>query len=278
MLYTYDLGDQNRDTIEVGGTGFVNHYMKVGRLDLDFRRSHRWTALPALPQLPDTLATPGSRSSRTRSSTRSASARTQYFYTYGADALEGTAIVFGTISRSKLAIRVSSKDLHQRAGSSAVERPLRQRQHPRRLSATKPITANSALSLEFDYVDQSTRLTYYSNQSYAVSAAYHIRFTTIRLGWPVKFPWDDDVFRQPKRLWSIYDSPDPCCNTSSSPTLFFSPSSRDDRRWRFGITQTFQLADNIEIIAQAQRDIVSSNLQLYGYTSNSVVLGPQIKF
>jgi hypothetical protein len=78
------------------------------------------------------------------------------------------------------------------------------------------------------------------------------------------------------RLYSIYDAPDPCCNTSG--TAFFSPSSRDDRRWRFGITQGLQVANNIELIVQFERDIVSSNLSLYGYTSNSVVLGPQIRF
>jgi hypothetical protein len=29
---------------------------------------------------------------------------------------------------------------------------------------------------------------------------------------------------------------------------------------------------------QVQRDIVSSNLSLYGYTSNSILFGPQIRF
>jgi hypothetical protein len=78
------------------------------------------------------------------------------------------------------------------------------------------------------------------------------------------------------RLWSFYDAPDPCCNTS--PTLFFSPSTRTDRRWVFGLTQGVQVRDNIELIVQVSRTIVSSNLSLYGYTSNSVVLGPQIRF
>ena len=39
-----------------------------------------------------------------------------------------------------------------------------------------------------------------------------------------------------------------------------------------------QVDDNIELIVQFERDIVSSNLSLYGYTSNSVVVGPQIRF
>jgi len=31
-------------------------------------------------------------------------------------------------------------------------------------------------------------------------------------------------------------------------------------------------------VLQVQRDIVSSNLSLYAYTSNSVLVGPQIRF
>jgi hypothetical protein len=34
VLYSYDLGTQNRDMFEVGGTAFANHYFQVGRLDL----------------------------------------------------------------------------------------------------------------------------------------------------------------------------------------------------------------------------------------------------
>ena len=36
--------------------------------------------------------------------------------------------------------------------------------------------------------------------------------------------------------------------------------------------------NNVALIVQVQRDIVSSNLSLYGYTSNSVLVGPQIRF
>jgi hypothetical protein len=58
----------------------------------------------------------------------------------------------------------------------------------------------------------------------------------------------------------------------------FIPGVRSDDRWRFGITQSFQIADNVALVVQVQRDIVSSNLSLYGYTSNSVLFGPQIRF
>jgi len=39
-----------------------------------------------------------------------------------------------------------------------------------------------------------------------------------------------------------------------------------------------QVADNIEPIVQFRHDVVSSNLPLCGYTSDSVRFGPQIRF
>ena len=44
------------------------------------------------------------------------------------------------------------------------------------LQLNKPITSNSVLSVEFDYLDQSTRLPFYTNMSYAASASYRIRY------------------------------------------------------------------------------------------------------
>jgi hypothetical protein len=138
---------------------------------------------------------------------------------------------------------------------------------------SKPLFGNSALSGEFDYLDQSTRLAFYANKTYSLSAGYRVRYDD-PLGW-FEFPWESVVFGS--RSWSIYAAPDPCCNTSGS-AVVFSPSARDDRHWRFGVTQSFQVTGGIAVILQVQRDIVSSNLPIYGYTSNSVLIGPQIRF
>jgi len=263
LLYTYDLGDQNRDTIEVGGTGLVNHYMKVGRLDLDFGEV---TVGPRLrfPQLPDTLVQ-GATVKPYAIFNEVGLGESQYFYTYGGG-IEGTGVVWGD-----LALR-GVFEFREKTFTNAPDRPLSTgltgNDKLVSLSVTKPITANSALSLEFDYVDQLTQLAYYSNQSYAASTANHIRYDGP--DGVLHFPMETTFFGS--RLWSIYDAPDPCCVTGSG------FSSRDDRRWRFGISQGVYVADNIELIVQFERDIISSNLSLYGYTSNSVVVGPQIRF
>ena len=266
LLFTYDLGNQDHDTIEVTGNGLVNHYMQVGRLDLDFGEV---TVGPRFrfPELPDTFV---------KAVTvkpygifnEVGLGENQYFYTFGGG-LEATGIVWDDISLKGVF------EYRDKTFTNAPDRPastgLSGNDKVVVVSATKPVTDNSALSLEFDYVDQSTKFTYYSNQSYAVAGSYHIRYDG-----PKAFPYPLETTLYGSRLWSIYDAPDPCCNTS--PTLFFSPSSRNDRHWRFGITQGAQVTDNIELIVQFQRDIVSSNLSLYGYTSNSVLFGPQIKF
>jgi tetratricopeptide (TPR) repeat protein len=267
LLYTYDLGTQDHDTIEVTGNGLMNHYMRVNRLDLAFGEV---TAGPRFryPQFSDGLIQ-GATLKPYAILNEVGLGYNQYFFTYGAG-LEATGTVWDDI-----ALR-GFFEFRQKKFTNAPDRPastaLDGNDKVFSLSATKPITANSALSAEFDYVNQSTQVDYYANHSYAVAAAYHIRYPAP--DWFSQLPMETTIFGS--RLWSHYEAPDPCCNTS--PTLFFSPSTRNDRRWHFGLTQGLQVTDNIELIVQVSRDIVSSNLSLYGYTSNSIVLGPQIRF
>jgi hypothetical protein len=130
----------------------------------------------------------------------------QYFDTYGGG-LEGTALLFDDLS-AKLAYEIREKNF-----TNAVERPL-----SRGLTGTdnlfilalnKPVTANSALTTEFDFVDQSTRAHFFTNKTYAISAGYRIRYDD-PLGW-LNLPWETSVFGS--RSWSIYAAPDPCCVT-----------------------------------------------------------------
>jgi len=140
------------------------------------------------------------------------------------------------------------------------------------LSVTKPVGAYSALNLEFDYLNQSTALAYYTNASYAVSGSYQIRYAA-----PFKIPtdaWQTTFFLG--RAWSYYAAPDPCCNTSGTP--FFSPSTQLTQRWRFGVSETWPVTPRIAIVLQVGRDIVASNLSFYAYNNTSVLIGPQIRF
>jgi hypothetical protein len=265
VLYTYDLGNQDRDTIEVTGNGLVNHYMKVGRLDLDFGEV---TAGPRLhyPGVPEDVAAAVTLKPYAILNEVGLGEQ-QYFDTYGAG-LEATGVVWGN-----LALR-SAFEFRQKTFSNAANRPLTSgltgNDKLVSLQATRPFDANSALTLEFDYVDQQTSFNYYTNQSYAGAVTYHIRYHGPP-GALSELPMETNFYVS--RLYSIYAAPDPCCVTG--PGGF---SSRDDRRWRMGLIQGINVTQNLELILQVERQVVSSNLSLYGYTSNSVVLGPEIKF
>ena len=268
VLYSYDLGTQDRDTLEATGTAYANHYMTFSRLDLDFAEATFGPRFrypnPPLPAVSDATFRPYTILNEV------GLGENQYFWTYGVG-LELTGVLFGDVS-GRIAWEFREKNF-----ANAADRPLSRgltgNDNLLVVAATKPVTDNSALSLEFDYLDQATRLTYYSNFTYSASGSYRIHYDD-PTGW-LKLPWETALFGA--RSWAIYQSPDPCCNTSGS-SVIFSPSDRFDRHWRFGVTQSFEVTPNIAIILQAQRDIVSSNLSIYGYTSNSVLLGPQLRF
>ena len=267
-LYSYDLGTQNRDTFEVLGTGFVQHYFRVQRLSLDLGEL---TAGPRFRfQVPEGTGIQAASLKPYAIVNEVGLGQKQYFDTFGAG-LEGTAALWqDVIAKAVFEIRhknfTNQPDRPSSTGLNGSDKLVS-------LILGKPITANSLLSFEFDFLNQDTSFKYYANRSYAGLVSYSIHYDDptglIRLPWQTTFVVS--------RAYSLYRAPDPCCSTSGNPAIF-SASSRYDRHWRFGITQTFQITSNIDVVLQAQRDIVSSNLPLYGYTSNSVLVGPQIRF
>ena len=267
FLYTYDLGTQSRDAIEVTGIGFMNHYFRTQRLDLALGEV---TAGPRL-----NLPSPDDRISRLSVKPYAilnevGLGEAEYFHSLGTG-LENTATLW-----DDLAVRTIF-EFREKEFSNARDRPLSiglaGNDKLVTLQLRQRVTPNSELLGQFDFLDQDTRFPWYANRTYGVTAGYHIAYDD-PTGW-FGFPWETTIGGS--RLWSLYQSPDPCCNTSSNPAIFV-PAKRDDRRWRFGITQAFWVADNVAMVLQFQRDIVSSNLSLYAYTSNSVLIGSQIKF
>ena len=270
FLYSYDLGTQDRDTIEVGGTGYGNHYSSVTRLDLglgELTVGPRFNYPRPLPNVANASLKP---------------------YVIGNDVLLGGSQYFATIGVGGEAYARAFDDLHlksifefrHKSFSNATDRPLSTGLNGDdklvSLFLAKPVTTAplaSEVSLEFDFLNQDTQLRYFANDTYSMAGAYRLRYDDpTRL---LKFPWETTFLVS--RSYGYYAAPDPCCNTSGNPAIF-STSKRFDRHWRFGLTQNFQVSDNISVIVQLQRDIVSSNLPLYAYTSNSVLIGPQIRF
>jgi len=95
LLYTYDLGTQDHDTIEVTGNGLMNHYMTVNRLDLAFGEM---TAGPRFryPQFSNGLVQ-GASLKPYAILNEVGLGYNQYFFTYGAG-LEATGTVWDDIA------------------------------------------------------------------------------------------------------------------------------------------------------------------------------------
>jgi Tetratricopeptide repeat len=272
LLYSYDLETQNHDTLEVGSVGYINHYYNtdVNRLDLELLEV---TAGPRF-NFPN-----GVLFANTLASVKPYAifdevglGEAQYFDAYG------TGLEFDDTVWHDLFLKTVF-EFRQKNFTDTADRPLsRGLSGSDKLvsfSATKPIRENSEVSLQFDYLDQNTRLSYYTNGSYAVTGAYRIHYDVpIRI---LHYPWESSVFLG--RAWSIYAAADPCCVTGSTDGGFPNGfSSQLTQRWRFGLTQAVPVTPRIEIVLQLERDIVSSNLPIYAYTNNSFLLGPQIRF
>ena len=267
-LYSYDLGTQNRDAFEVGGVGFAGHYFQNSHFDLDLGEL---TAGPRF-RFPN-LGIPGVEWASLKPYVivnEVGLGEHQYFHTFGAG-VETTAVLWGDLS-TRIAYEFRNKNF-----TAAADRPasvgLTGNDNLLIVALKKPVTANSFLIGEFDFLDQSTHFNYFSNRTYAVSGAYRVSYsdpTGI-----IKLPLETEIFAS--HSWSLYAAPDPCCSTNGSATAP-SGSNRYDRHWRFGLTQYFPITPDISLVLQLERDVVSSNLPIYGYTSNTVLVGPQIRF
>ena len=270
LLYSYDLETQNRDSLDVTSVGYINHYYNtdVNRLDLElleltagprfnFPNGGLFTSTPASVKPYAIFDEVGL-------------GEAQYFSAYGTGFEYDQTIWHDMLFKSVFEFRQKNfTDTPDRP----ISRGLNGSDKLLSVSVTKPVWTNSELNLEFDYLDQDTRLDFYTNDSYAVIGSYRIHYNVpFRIS---PYPWESSVFLG--RAWSIYAGPDPCCNTSGDPSNF-SPSSQLTQRWRFGVTEAVPVTARIAVVLQLERDIVSSNLPIYAYTNTSVLLGPQIRF
>jgi hypothetical protein len=274
VLYSYDLGTQNRDTFDITGAAYLNHYFNsfVNRLDLallEVTAGPRFN-FPNGRLIGDKLA-----SFRPYGIFDEVGLGWDQYFVGGGFGLEYNQTVW-----NDLTVR-GVFEFREKSFTNAPNRPLSTGFNGSdklvSLQATKPINENSALNFEFDYLDQSTQFNFYTNMSYAVAGSYRIRY-----GDPLgitQYQWETSPFLG--RLWSNYGAPDPCCVTTTTPSPIAYPSgfsTQLTQRWRFGVTQTWQVLPNAAIVLQLQRDIISSNLPLYAYTNTSVLIGPQIRF
>ncbi len=272
-LYSYDLETQNHDALEVSAVGYLNHYFNsnVNRLDLGLLEL---TGGPRF-NFPSGLIGADPASVKPYLILDEVGLGwDQYFAAFG------TGLEYDQIFWNDLAVK-SIFEFRQKNYSNAPTRPLSTGLNGSdklvTLSLTKPVSENSAVNLEFDYLNQATQLAYYTNATYALSGSYQIRYQD-----PIGISadqWQTTAYLG--RAWSYYAAPDPCCVTTSTPTTVAFPSgssSQLTQRWRFGVTETVPITARVAIVVQLERDIVSSNLPIYAYNDTSILFGPQIRF
>jgi len=275
-LYSYDLETQNRDTLDVTGAAYFNRYVNslVNRLDLALVEV---TAGPRFNFPNGGLVSDKPASFRPYAIFDEAGLGWDQYFVAGGFGLEYDQIVWNDLALKGIF------EFRQKGFTNAPTRPLSTGLNGSdklvSLQASKPITENSTVNLQFDYLDQSTQLAFYTSVNYAVSGSYRIRYDD-PLG-ITKYPWESSAFVG--RLWSNYAAPDPCCVTGSTfdpatGTTVSTFSPQLTQRWRFGVTQTWQVLPNVSVVLQVERDIISSNLPLYAYNNTSVLIGPQIRF
>jgi Tetratricopeptide repeat len=273
LLYSYDLEDQNRDTLDVTAVGALNHYFnpEVNHLDLALLEL---TGGPRFNFPNGGIVGNAPASFRPYAIFDEVGLGWDQYFAAGGVGLEYDQAVWGDLALKGVF------EFRHKSFTNAPTRPtstgLDGNDSLVSLSLAKPLSDNSLLSFEFDYLDQSTALDYYTNTSYAVSGYYQIRYPA-----PFRIPmdsWQTSLFLG--RVWSYYAAPDPCCVTTTQ-TLVSYPSgfsSQLTQRWRFGFSETWPVSPRIAIVVQVERDIVSSNLPLYAYNNTSVLVGPQIRF
>ena len=260
-LYSYDLGNQSADTVEVGGTAYVNHYGVTERLNLGLVEATvgpRFNFREPLPGISSATLKPYVIANEVTLGSH------QYFDTWGVGG-ESTALAWEDL-RFK-----STFEFRDKSFTNDADRPLSTGFNGSdklvTVSLNKPITfvPDSDLTLEFDFLKQDTLAAFYTNDSYAGAVAYHLRYDDPTMSF--RHPLETNFSLS--RSWANYAAPDPCCGVASN---------RFDRRWRFGVAQTFPVTGDVAVVLQLQRDIVSSNVPLYHYTNNSVLLGAQVRF
>jgi tetratricopeptide (TPR) repeat protein len=297
-LYSYDLGTQNKDTLEVTGTGSANRYITFTRLDLDIAEL---TAGPRF-NFPNPLPNVSAASLKPYAIVNDVSlGQAQYFHTLGVGG-EATALAWQDW-RFKGVFEFRDENFDDALPYRPESRYLNGTDKLVSLFINKPITTAPAsdLTLEFDFLDQDTRrvpttyvllppnpttgfpgLTtgpfaenYYANDTYAISLSYHVHYDD-PIGY-LHLPWDTTFFGS--YAHSDYDAPDPCCITGIGPASGFQLyGDQRANHWRFGVTQSVQVLRNVAVVLQLQRDVLGSNLGIYSYTSDSVTIGPQVKF
>ncbi len=258
-IYSYDLQDQDRNSIEVTAQAYASRYTRQHNFDLGF--------LEATVGPRSSLATLGLTGFSIRPYVLANYVylgRDPFFHTYGV----------GLEASKELRPDLFLKGIYERreknfenAPNRMTSRLLTGHDDTFTLSLAAAPFRNHVLTVSGSITGQSTRVSSYSNLAYGAAVSYQITYAppiNLKLG---PAPWQTAFILG--RTWTNYDGPDPIVDPSAT---------RFDRRWHFGVAQSVAITDDVSINVLLFRDIVSSTLPNYAFNNTSVLIGPQVRF
>lgn len=262
-LYAYDLQDQDHDDFEVTAAGYASKHFRVRSFDLDVIEA---TAGPrfgfATRGLPDLSVRPYAIGNYVRLG------RDPYFHSYGAG-IEGVQSTLDGKLLLKGIYEHREKNFED-APDRPTSRELTGRDDIVSLSAVAAVADGQLLGATAGFTRQDTRAEDQSNREFTVTVTYQITHPApfgLALPGAAGAAWQTGFYGS--RAVALYDAPNPAVDIDAT---------RADRRWRFGAIETVPVADDVALIVQIQRDIVSSTLPNFAYSSISVLFGPQVRF
>jgi tetratricopeptide (TPR) repeat protein len=259
VLYSYDLRDQDRTSLDVTGQLVASKHSRVHSFDLLYLES---TFGPR-----STLATWG------------LSGFVLHPYVIADYVLLGGSTLFHALGTGVEARKTLLPDLtatgtfefrdkrYHASGGRLTAPDFSGNTHDFSVQLAYSLTASQRLSASAEFLDESTRSAAQSNRHYAGGLAYQIAYAPPGVSDAGKGSWQTII--SGSRIIYDYQQADPTIDPNEK---------RFDREWRFSLLQLVPLTDAIALSLQLQRDVVSSSLPLFAYTNTSVVFGAQLRF
>jgi hypothetical protein len=255
--YSYDLGTNDNDEIEITGQGYVARYVKQlalntvqGQLTAGPRLGLGrigWAGATVRPyMIADYVQLAGA----------------PYYRGYGA----GVELDQKLVTGDELTAGIGTEQANYHASQSfPAVRALNGRIDRYSIGYSHVINEALTLGVSGSYARQNTRVGYFNNNDYAVNVtggyAYRPGFG------PSDNPWHTVLGVTGHYI--AFDAQDPSIKLGSKQT---------DWRWQFSLTEIVPITDTIAFSAQVSRDILSSNITNYAYHNLSFIVGPQISF
>jgi hypothetical protein len=258
-LYSYDLQDQDRTTLEATGQAYFSRHFRVRDFDLVYLEG---TFGPRT-----TLASYGVTGFTTRPYLIADYVRLggdPLFHAFGAGLEAAQAILPDLVLKGVYELRekryYDTRDRVTAPDLSGLDNGVS-------LQLSYALTPDQLVTGTLSFLDENARADHETNRQYGVALAYQIAYAA-PFGWNAAAGSWQTALSGGRTIYN-YAAPNPVIDPTTE---------RFDRRWRFTIGQLVPLTAGTALNLQLQRDIVSSSIPNFAYTNTSVVIGLQLRF